>query len=96
MQLRPATDRPFPNWDLIYSRDAGANSIYNAFEAELNRRYASRLTFSTAYTRASIWPLMRVPIRRAMPTRLTAAALPTRSTAEGTAAMSMPHAGIGR
>jgi hypothetical protein len=49
---RPATDRPFPNWDLIYSRDAGANSIYNAFQAELNRRYASGLTFSTAYTLA--------------------------------------------
>src|SRR5207244_10554205 len=44
--------RPFPNWDLIYSRDAGANSIYNAFQAELNRRYSSGLSFSTAYTLA--------------------------------------------
>ena len=49
---RAATDRPFPHWDLIYSRDAGANSIYNAFQAELNRRYASGLTFSTSYTLA--------------------------------------------
>src|SRR2546423_8955531 len=49
---RPATDRPFPNWDLIYSRDAGANSIYNAFQAELNRRYSSGLSLSTAYTLA--------------------------------------------
>src|SRR5713101_7977766 len=49
---RPATDRPFPNWDLIYSRDAGANSIYNAFQVELNRRYSSGLSFSTAYTLA--------------------------------------------
>ena len=49
---RPATDRPFPNWDLIYSRDAGANSIYNAFQAELNQRYSSGLSFSTSYTLA--------------------------------------------
>jgi hypothetical protein len=49
---RAATDRPFPNWDLIYSRDAGANSIFNSFQAELNRRYSSGLTFSTSYTLA--------------------------------------------
>ncbi len=46
------TDRPFPNWDLIYSRDSGANSTYNAFQAELNRRFSSGLTFTTAYTLA--------------------------------------------
>ena len=49
---RPLTDRPFPNWDLIYSRDAGANSTYNAFQAELNRRFSSGLSFTTAYTLA--------------------------------------------
>jgi hypothetical protein len=49
---RPATDRPFPNWDLIYSRDAGANSIYNAFQMELNRRFSSGLSFTSAYTLA--------------------------------------------
>lgn len=49
---RPLTDRPFPNWGLIYSRDAGANSIYNAFQVELNRRFASGFTFNTAYTLA--------------------------------------------
>lgn len=49
---RPLTDRPFPNWGLIYSRDAGANSIYNAFQAEVTRRYAAGLTFNAAYTLA--------------------------------------------
>ncbi|MBI4910581.1 MAG: TonB-dependent receptor [Acidobacteria bacterium] len=49
---RPLTDRPFPNWDLIYSRDAGANSTYNAFQMELNRRFAKGLSFTSAYTLA--------------------------------------------
>jgi len=49
---RPLTDRPFPNWDLIYSRDSGANSIYNAMQVELNRRFSSGLSFTTAYTLA--------------------------------------------
>jgi outer membrane receptor protein involved in Fe transport len=49
---RPLTDRPFPNWGLIYSRDAGANAIYNAFQAELNRRFTNGLTFTSAYTLA--------------------------------------------
>ena len=47
---RPLTDRPFPNWGLIYSRDAGANSNYNSFQAELNRRFSGGLTFTAAYT----------------------------------------------
>jgi hypothetical protein len=49
---RPLTDRPFPNWGLIYSRDAGANSIYNSMQAEVNRRFASGFTYSVAYTLA--------------------------------------------
>jgi hypothetical protein len=49
---RPLTDRPFPNWGLIYSRDAGANSIYNSMQAELNRRFANGFTYSVAYTLA--------------------------------------------
>lgn len=47
---RPLTDRPFPHWGLIYSRDAGANSIYNSLQAELNRRFTSGLTYNLAYT----------------------------------------------
>jgi len=49
---RPLTDRPFPHWGLIYSRDAGANSIYNSLQAELNRRFAQGLSFNFAYTLA--------------------------------------------
>jgi hypothetical protein len=49
---RPLTDRPFPNWGLIYSRDAGANSIYNSLQAELNRRFAKGFTYQLAYTLA--------------------------------------------
>jgi hypothetical protein len=47
---RPLTDRPFPNWGLIYSRDAGANSIFQSLQAELNRRFAKGLTYNLAYT----------------------------------------------
>jgi hypothetical protein len=49
---RPLTDRPFPNWGLIYSRDAGANSIYNSFQAEVTRRFERGLTYNVAYTLA--------------------------------------------
>ncbi len=49
---RAATDRPFPAWDLIYSRDAGANSIYQAVQAEVTRRFSRGLSFTTAYTLA--------------------------------------------
>ena len=49
---RPLTDRPFPNWGLIYSRDAGANSLYQSFQAELNRRFKGGFTFNGAYTLA--------------------------------------------
>ncbi len=47
---RPNTDRPFPNWGLIFSRDAGANTIYNSLQAEVNRRFAKGLSFTSAYT----------------------------------------------
>lgn len=47
---RPLTDRPFPNWGLIYSRDAGANSIYNSFQGEINRRFEKGLNYTAAYT----------------------------------------------
>jgi hypothetical protein len=49
---RPLTDRPFPNWGLIYSRDAGANSVFNSVQAELNRRFAKGLSFNLSYTLA--------------------------------------------
>ncbi len=49
---RSANDRPFPFWDLIYSRDSGANSIYQALQAEMTRRFRKGLSFTTAYTLA--------------------------------------------
>jgi len=49
---RTSLDRPFPNWGLIFSRDAGANALYNSLQAELNRRFASGVSFTMAYTLA--------------------------------------------
>lgn len=49
---RPNTDRPFPNFGLIFSRDAGANTNYNSFQIEVNRRFAKGLSFTSAYTLA--------------------------------------------
>lgn len=47
---RTSLDRPFPNFGLIFSRDAGANSIYNSLQLELNRRFNNGFSFTTAYT----------------------------------------------
>ena len=49
---RTSLDRPFPNWGLIFSRDAGANAIYNSLQMELNRRFAKGLSYTSAYTLA--------------------------------------------
>jgi hypothetical protein len=47
---RPLTDRPFPYWGRIYSRDTGANAIYNSMQVEFNHRLRGGLTFNTAWT----------------------------------------------
>ncbi len=47
---RPLTDRPFPNFGLIFSRDTSGISTYNALQIEITRRYADGLTFNGAYT----------------------------------------------
>jgi hypothetical protein len=49
---RSNLERPFPNWGLIFSRDAGANSNYNAVQAEVNRRFRQGLSFTGAWTTA--------------------------------------------
>ena len=49
---RTSLDRPFPNFGLIFSRDAGANANYNSLQTELNRRFANGISFTTAYTLA--------------------------------------------
>ena len=47
---RPLSDRPFPNWGIIFTRSAGATAYYNALQVEANRRFASGLTFNSTYT----------------------------------------------
>ena len=47
---RPLTDRPFPYWGRIYSRDTGANALYNALQAEVSHRTRGGLTFDNAFT----------------------------------------------
>ncbi len=47
---RPLTDRPFPNFGLVFSRDTTGTSTYNALQVELTRRFADGLTFNGAYT----------------------------------------------
>ncbi len=47
---RPFTDRPFPYWGRIYSRDTGANAIYSSMQTEINHRMSAGLTLSSAWT----------------------------------------------
>ncbi len=47
---RPLTDRPFPYWGRIYTRDTGANGIYTALQTELTHRMRSGLTFDGSWT----------------------------------------------
>ncbi len=49
---RSNLERPFPNFGLIFSRDAGANALYNSLQFEVNRRLASGLAYTSAYTLA--------------------------------------------
>ena len=48
--LQPLTQRPFPYWGRIESRDSGGTGFYDALQVELNRRYRNGLTFTGAYT----------------------------------------------
>ena len=47
---RPLSDRPFPNWGIIFTRTAGASAYYNALQIEANRRFSNGLTFNSTYT----------------------------------------------
>ncbi len=49
---RLVTDRPFPNWGILNDRDSSANSMYNAFQLEANRRFRNGLSFNSTYTLA--------------------------------------------
>lgn len=47
---RPLSDRPFPNWGIIFTRTAGATAFYNALQVEANRRFSNGVTFNSTYT----------------------------------------------
>jgi hypothetical protein len=49
-QLRPLTDRPFPNWGTVNMELTGAQSNYQSLQAEATRRLSNGLEFSSAYT----------------------------------------------
>jgi len=49
---RPLSDRPFPNWNVVYTRASGATANYNAFQVEVNRRFSRGLSFTSTYTLA--------------------------------------------
>lgn len=49
-ELRPLTDRPFPNWGTIQTRANGATAFYNAMELEARRTFNNGFTFNSSYT----------------------------------------------
>ena len=48
--LQPLTQRPFPYWGRIESRDTGGTMSYEALQVEANKRFQRGLTFTAAYT----------------------------------------------
>jgi hypothetical protein len=42
-------NRPFPIWNIIYTRDPNTGVWFNSFTAELHKRYAKGLFFQTSY-----------------------------------------------
>ncbi len=50
--LQPLTQRPFPYWGRIESRESGGSASYNSMQIELNRRFQNGFTFTGAYTLA--------------------------------------------
>lgn len=47
---RPLTDRPFPNWGEVNSRQTGAQATYESLQMEANHRFQHGFTFNSAYT----------------------------------------------
>ena len=50
--LQPLTQRPFPYWFRIESRESGGTASYHSLQVELNHRYQNGLSFTGAYTLA--------------------------------------------
>ncbi len=59
-QVRPNTQgyaavrdtRPFPDWNVVTTRDNNAQSVYNALGVELTRRLSRGIAFNASYTLA--------------------------------------------
>lgn len=47
---RALTDRPFPNWGTVNTRETGAQATYESLQMEVNRRYQTGLSFDSSYT----------------------------------------------
>jgi hypothetical protein len=47
---RPRTDRPFPNWSIIWTRAGGAVSTYESMQAEVIHKYSHGLTLQSTWT----------------------------------------------
>ena len=47
---QPRSAFPFPNYQVVNSRNAEAGANYNSVQAQLSRRYSRGLSFSAAYT----------------------------------------------
>lgn len=47
---RPLTDRPFPYWSRIYSRDTGANALYDSMQVEFTHHTRGGLTMNSSWT----------------------------------------------
>ena len=50
LNQRDRTERPFPNWSLVYSRAGGAVSSYQSMQAEVIHKYSHGLTFQSTWT----------------------------------------------
>ena len=50
--LRPLTDRPFPNWGRVNDRASSASSMYKALQMEATKKFQNGLSFNSAYTLA--------------------------------------------
>ncbi len=44
-----AASRPYPNWQIIYTRDPNTQSFYNSGTAEVNKRYSNGLFFQSSW-----------------------------------------------
>lgn len=52
-QEQPLSQRPFPNWGTVNTRNTGASATYNAAQIELKHRFKSGLMMDSTYTFAS-------------------------------------------